>query len=600
MWLNRHPCDSGRRRKHRIRREPFPDLKPSAEKARWIVPTATLLIVSGPNRGNRFEISSSEEVIIGRSVGVKVRLDDTEVSRQHAKIRYLGSEFIVQDLRSANGTILNGSPITERRLRNGDTLRLGGTLMTFQVISSGPSQNPGGGQVRFVNDSPSGTNSAIVQKVDVDHPATIATGGARQSELELLYQVAEELVTPVHTQDSLLEKILDLTLHALQADRGCVLLRDPVGNDLSPVAFCRRDSGPGTDRTQMPVSRSITDFVIRSGKAVRYSTGKNDQPFEQGHSIATSGIREAICAPMTGRSDLVGVFYIDTTSINDLTSAGPTRERLTEEHVRTVVIVARQAALAIESRQFQDALVRAERFAAMGQTIAVLSHHIKNILQGVRGGSYLIRTGLDQKKDEMIRQGWGIVERNQSRIYDLVMDMLSYSKDRVPALQAADLNRVMQEVVELGAAMGRECGVAFEFRPGESLPEASFDVEGIHRAVLNIVSNAIDAASSGESPSVVLKTGYDKAADVMLVAVSDNGPGIPEDQRASIFNVFESSKGNRGTGIGLPVSRKILREHGGRIRIEGGPGEGTRFVLSWPRGNPGGPEVSLESPTRAD
>ncbi|MFN9976458.1 MAG: ATP-binding protein, partial [Phycisphaerae bacterium] len=111
--------------------------------------------------------------------------------------------------------------------------------------------------------------------------------------------------------------------------------------------------------------------------------------------------------------------------------------------------------------------------------------------------------------------------------------------------------------------------MAFEFRPGESLPEASFDVEGIHRAVLNIVSNAIDAASSGESPSVVLKTGYDKAADVMLVAVSDNGPGIPEDQRASIFNVFESSKGNRGTGIGLPVSRKILREHGGRIRIEG-------------------------------
>ncbi len=276
------------------------------------------------------------------------------------------------------------------------------------------------------------------------------------------------------------------------------------------------------------------------------------------------------------------------------------RERLTEEHVRTVVIVARQAALAIESRQFQDALVRAERFAAMGQTIAVLSHHIKNILQGVRGGSYLIRTGLDQKKDEMIRQGWGIVERNQSRIYDLVMDMLSYSKDRVPALQAADLNRVMQEVAELGAAMGRECGVAFEFRPGDSLPEASFDVEGIHRAVLNIVSNAIDAASSGESPAVVLKTGYDKAADVMLVAVSDNGPGIPEDQRASIFNVFESSKGNRGTGIGLPVSRKILREHGGRIRIEGGPGEGTRFVLSWPRGNPGGAEASLESPTRAD
>ena len=72
---------------------------------------------------------------------------------------------------------------------------------------------------------------------------------------------------------------------------------------------------------------------------------------------------------------------------------------------------------------------------------------------------------------------------------------------------------------------------------------------------------------------------------------------LPEDQRQLVSNVFESSKGSRGTGIGLPVSRKILREHGGRIRIEGGPGEGTRFVLSWPRGNPKEETVRLESPT---
>ena len=79
---------------------------------------------------------------------------------------------------------------------------------------------------------------------------------------------------------------------------------------------------------------------------------------------------------------------------------------------------------------------------------------------------------------------------------------------------------------------------------------------------------------------------------MLLVAVSDNGAGIPEDQRAAIFNVFESSKGSRGTGIGLPVSRKILREHGGRVRVEGGPGQGTRFVLSWPRGNATIPDIS--------
>ena len=222
----------------------------------------------------------------------------------------------------------------------------------------------------------------------------------------------------------------------------------------------------------------------------------------------------------------------------------------------------------------------------MGQTVAVLSHHIKNILQGVKGGGFLLNMGLDQSDEQMVRQGWGIIEKNQGRIHDLVMDMLSFSKERVPNLTTGSVNEVCQDVIELAQTAAEENDVSLEFRPTENLPAAEFDKEGIHRAVLNIVANAIDAVAESEDGAVVVQTGFDDRAGVMLVAVSDNGPGIPEDQRQVIFNVFESSKGSRGTGIGLPVSRKIIREHGGRVRIEGGPGEGTRFVLSWPRGNP--------------
>ncbi len=70
---------------------------------------------------------------------------------------------------------------------------------------------------------------------------------------------------------------------------------------------------------------------------------------------------------------------------------------------------------------------------------------------------------------------------------------------------------------------------------------------------------------------------------MVFVAVTDNGPGIPEDQLARIFNIFESTKGARGTGLGLAVSQKILREHGGDITVETKPGFGCRFVLNWPR-----------------
>ncbi len=552
---------------------------------------ASLLVINGPNRGTRYEIASDQDVVIGRSVGCNLRLDDSEVSRQHARISQSAAEFTLRDLSSANGMRVNGHVLTERILCNGDNLQFGSSVLLFQMAEQDQPPVASVDQIQFIDDSRSMHASAIVQSVEVDETSATVAEVDRKHGLELLYHVAEELVTPIRSLDEVLQRILNLAMQAIDADRGCVLLKDPVGVDLTAIAFARRGATQ-SGSAQMPVSRSITDYVLRHGTAVRTSDAGHDDRFHSGQSIVTSGIREAICAPMRGRSDLLGVLYLDTTTPVDqamTTSASP---RLTDEHLRTIVTVARQAALAIESRQFQDAMLKAERFATMGQTITVLSHHIKNILQGVRGGSYLIRMGLDEHKDELIRQGWGIVERNQTRIYDLVMDMLNYSKDRVPTLQLADVNTVVGDVIELAAARAKECGVNLEFRRGDDVSMAMFDEEGIHRAVLNIVSNAIDAVEGIENGAVVVQTGYDKAADMLLVAVSDNGPGIPEDQRAAIFNVFESSKGSRGTGIGLPVSRKILREHGGRVRVEGGPGQGTRFVLSWPRGNATIPDIN--------
>ncbi len=544
---------------------------------------ATLLVINGANRGSRYEISSVLDVVIGRSVGCNLRLDDSEVSRHHARITHNGTDFVLNDLKSANGTKVNGQPVTERVLANGDNLQFGSSVIAFQLSESHHPPLVSANQIRFVEDGRPLDAAIFAQTVGVEGVSAMPPG-APKTGLELLYHVAEELVTPVHSLEELLQKILDLTLNAVNADRGCVLLKDPVGADLTAIAFSRGKI-PTSDAQQMPVSRSITDYVLRHGTAVRTSDASLDNRFQTGQSIVTAGIREAICAPMRGRSDLLGVFYLDTTTPYDQAMSTGVPMRLNDEHLRTVITVARQAALALESRQFQDAMLKAERFAAMGQTITVLSHHIKNILQGVRGGSYLIRMGLDQEKTDLIRQGSDIVERNQTRIYDLVMDMLSFSKDRVPSLHLGDLNKVIREVSQLAAARAAECGVAIEFRKGEDIPTSLFDAEGIHRAVLNIVSNAIDAVEGTENGAVVVQTGYDKSADMLLVAVSDNGPGIPEDQRNAIFNVFESSKGARGTGIGLPVSRKILREHGGRVRVEGAPGQGTRFVLSWPRGN---------------
>ena len=114
------------------------------------------------------------------------------------------------------------------------------------------------------------------------------------------------------------------------------------------------------------------------------------------------------------------------------------------------------------------------------------------------------------------------------------------------------------------------------------LPATVFDPEGLYRAVLNVVTNAIDATEAIDSGTVRVETGYDGNTDSVYVCVTDNGAGIPEDQLKTIFNAFESTKGARGTGLGLAVSQKILREHGGDITVETEVGRGSQFLLTWP------------------
>ena len=124
-------------------------------------------------------------------------------------------------------------------------------------------------------------------------------------------------------------------------------------------------------------------------------------------------------------------------------------------------------------------------------------------------------------------------------------------------------------------------GVTLDWRPGE-LPTVPCDPEGIHKALLNVASNAVDAVEGRDSPRVEVSTGVSADGRFAEVTVSDNGPGIPAEKLADIFKPFVSTKGSKGTGLGLPVSRKVLREHGGDVTVESEPERGCRFVLRIP------------------
>ncbi len=548
------------------------------------------MVIQGIDQGARFELGT-EPLEIGRGIGTDIRLLDTEVSRLHATIHRSDDGFCIRDRNSSNGTFVNGEAVRARELNGGDQIQIGRTVLLFSTDSQSGDHDSAADMIHLVGRQEADDRSSIVDEVAPDAGRTYLTEppvherdrvAQTLANLQALYRVSEEAVRPAVSSDQLLKRILDLTIDAVGADRGCILVSEDGSQDVAPRVFTNRRGA--NESARMPVSRSIVAYVLEKGQGVRTSDARSDERFEPGQSIFQAGIREAMCVPIYGHLELMGVIYVDITTPPErvLVEQGHAH-KFSEDQLRLLVAIGRQAALAIENSRYQEALLKAERLAAMGQTIALLSHHIKNILQGVRGGSYLIDLGLKDHSEDLVRKGWGIVEKNQNKIYHLVMDMLTFSKERQPSLESASLNETVSEVNELMQARAEECGVGFESRLDPQIANTTLDPEGIHRAVLNIVTNAIDAVEGTEDGRVVVETGFDVEGDRVSVSVTDNGPGIPQDQLTKIFNIFESSKGARGTGLGLAVSQKIIREHGGEIVVESTPGEGCRFTLSWPR-----------------
>lgn len=553
---------------------------------------ATLFVMQGRDRGKRYELRPGYPQTLGRDESNRIQLADNEVSRRHVEVRDDLAEdgkpagYVVVDLQSSNGTYVNDQRITEHHLRTGDRILIGRTLLLFTETASATFEhlsNP----VDIVGTARANTESRIVKSMGREQGSMLLSPPSAldspwlaraRSNLQIMYRTA---LAVSHTLDidQLLQRILELIFEWVEADRGCIMLVDQETGELTPTSSRNRAGSKSDER--LSVSRTILDYVMEHKEGVLTSDAREDERWDHAQSIVQSGVREAICVPLQGRYGTVGVIYIDTYTppAQVLTKKS---NRFSEEHLKLMVAIGHQAALAVEDTSYYSAMVTAERLAAVGQTIATLSHHIKNILQGIRGGSYLIEEGLKVGENDVVRRGWRIVEKNQERISALVMDMLTFSKDREPDLQRADLNETIADVVELMTTRSHEAGVVLQFSPSADVPLLMFDADLMHRAILNIVTNAIDACEKREAARVTLRIHYHQGEKTTDIVVEDNGEGIaPEDVR-KIFSVFESRKGSRGTGLGLPVSQKILQEHGGDIHVESTLGVGSKFILSLP------------------
>ncbi|MGC8658364.1 MAG: two-component system sensor histidine kinase NtrB [Desulfomonilaceae bacterium] len=220
----------------------------------------------------------------------------------------------------------------------------------------------------------------------------------------------------------------------------------------------------------------------------------------------------------------------------------------------------------------------------VGQTVAGMAHSIKNIMMGLDGGIYIVNSGIKDNDQKEIKEGWEIVLLNFEKLSQLVKDILYCSREREPDFKLINPNYIVTEIYDLFKDVASSYSIDIRLDLDPSLTHSVVDPQGLHTVLANLVTNAMDACKMDlwkDTHLVEIRTR--KGSDGSTIfEVADNGVGIDKNLKYHVFEDFFTSKGDKGTGLGLMVTQKIMKEHGGNITFRSRPSQGTTFVATFP------------------
>lgn len=560
-----------------------------------------LNIIQGPDKGRVFELPDNEPQLLGRS-SEALPITDNTVSRRHAELTPDAGEWYIRDLGSQNGTQVNGVRIDERvRLKAGDQVRVGVTLLTFGRTERKPASPvrllAGDKMDTSIERSILSNEDSVILVLDKALEGSSAGGlssgggaavGSAATSLRALYRLSA-LVSTLPEKEQLLDGVLELVFAELAPERGCIVLVEDgvpmpaVVRFASPRAVGKRigkGDGKRTPET-IDISTTILQHALGRGEGVLSTNAMSDPRFRKGDSVQRLSIRSAMCVPVRSGQRTFGAIYIDSS----VGSANFTAERLALMNA-----IGQQTALALVIGELMAQKLQTERLATMGETVAMLSHSIKNILQGLRGGADVVEMGLRKDDLKVSRGGWPILKRNLDRIIGLTMNMLAYSRPRTLELELVKLAPMLDDCASLLAEQCRVRGVVLLIDADPEMPPVPLDAGQMHQAMMNLLSNAVEAVDARVGVVTVRagfvpqrgQEGKVQARGEARVDVYDNGPGIPAEIQRRIFEPFFTTKGIRGTGLGLVVTKRIVEQHGGRVVLKSELGKGTTFSVILP------------------
>lgn len=534
-----------------------------------------LEVVEGPDLGGVFPLPANEPQLIGRS-SEALPLEDPTISRRHAELTPDNGKWYLQDLASANGTFLNGRLLTERvSLRIGDEVGCGATLFRFSEHASltEPQQT---------ND-PSFDTSA--ESIVVTSPHSLQSA---RNHLRMVHRLTASLAGTIDST-AILQHLVAILVDEFKPDRCVGLLMDNDKNILQTI-----EGTPNKIISKTAVfSKAIVTHTCNEKCGIRIPNIKNDVRFVHDEDTIQSGAKSFLCGPLIAHGTNLGAVLLEIKSDN---------RQWSEDQLELLSTACGHAAMAMLTATLAKQQMQHERLAAMGETVASISHSVKNMLQGLRSGAGAINLALGRGDLELAREGWPILARNLDRVYALTFNMLAWSRTSTPEISYVQIQPIVDDAIALVRGASERRSISLQSDVEADLPPIPIDQTAILQVLLNVLNNAVDACAS--------KTGAVKLSVSMLdngksleMTIQDNGSGVETNTKEEAFLAFNTTKGQRGTGLGLAVARKVILEHKGEITLSDAQGGGTLCKITLPldrESDPGdthGP-VSIEPSNR--
>ena len=402
-------------------------------------------------------------------------------------------------------------------------------------------------------------------------------------DISTLFEVSQAANTDLELK-GLFQRIIEILSKRLGIYRGALHLYEKgkvVTSVEAVLGLTPAEMKRGTDDQMEDIQKQ----VLTSGKAIGVPQTRRPRSYVklfEPERVESKDIIAFWCIPIVVDEHVIGTLTIDKAS--DEFSAADDRRLLT--------IIASTIAQRVKIQQTIDALVESERMATLGRLVRTIAHEVRNPLGSIRLGTQLLQhteteaaapVGTDSSKVQLshkeIKEYTAIIIKEVDRLNRFIEQLLAFSKPAMQAAKQVDIHQLLDSSLATCRPELEHHAITVDTQYDNNCPQVKINEDGITQVLLNLFYNAIEAMDTGGT--LTIQTEYLSASEVVRVQVQDDGPGILTEDIPMLFDPFYTTK-QKGTGLGLYISQKILAEHQGSIDVDASLETGTAFIVSIP------------------